>query len=208
MQVMIPCSVVGQSGFFHFEMICKLGMVLYSAVFVGPQLSELGRCGENKNARASIQLSKGDSNPGSLDWEPRHSTAELPPQLLYEQLSHMDICHFVILECRHLANGCVLKCGCIGLMLFRNLSCLGTIICYINTIGIVPAYACYFCDALLQVMQPLANVHEPKWTPHVKRESDVAVHIIAELPCSSVGTSANCQKTHLMASCFSSITVQ
>ena len=70
-------------------------------------------------------------------------------QLLYEQLRHMDICHFVILECRHLANGCVLKCGCIGLMLFRNLSCLGTIICYINTIGIVPAYACNICDALV-----------------------------------------------------------
>ena len=33
----------------------------------------------------------------------------------------------------------------------------------------------------LQVMQPLANVHETKWTPHVKRESDVAVHIIAVL---------------------------
>ena len=70
-------------------------------------------------------------------------------QLLYEQLRHMDIRHFVIIECRHLANGCVLKCGCIGLMLFRNLSCLGTIICYINTIGIVPAYACNVCDALV-----------------------------------------------------------
>ena len=86
----------------------------------------------------------------------------------------MDIRHFVILECRHLANGCVLKCGCIGLMLFRNLSCLGTIICYINTIGIVPAYACAFVMLWLQVVQPLANVHETKWTPHVKRESDVA----------------------------------
>ena len=83
----------------------------------------------------------------------------------------MDIRHFVILEFRHLANGCILKCGCIGLMLFRNLSCLGTIICYINTLGIVPAYACNVCDAL--------DVHETKWTPHVKRESDVAVHIIA-----------------------------
>ena len=30
-------------------------------------------------------------------------------------------------------------------------------------------------------MQPLANVHETKWTHHVKRESDVAVHIIAVL---------------------------
>ena len=84
----------------------------------------------------------------------------------------MDIRHFVILECRHLANGCVLKCGCIGLMLFRNLSYLGTILCYINTIGIVPAYACNVCD----VMQPLPNVHETKWMPHVKRDSDVAVH--------------------------------
>ena len=50
-------------------------------------------------------------------------TISIQPQLLYEQLRHMDIRHFVILECRHLANGCVLKCGCIGLMLFRNLSC-------------------------------------------------------------------------------------
>ncbi len=78
-----------------------------------------------------------------------YARRERIPQLLYEQLRHMDIRHFVILECRHLANGCVLKCGCIGLMLFRNLSCLGTIICYINTIGIVPAYACNVCDALV-----------------------------------------------------------
>ena len=33
----------------------------------------------------------------------------------------------------------------------------------------------------LQVSQPLSNVHETKWTPHVKRESDVAVHIIEGL---------------------------
>ena len=36
-----------------------------------------------------------------------------------------------------------------------------------------------FVTLWLQVVQPLANVHETKWTPHVKRESDVAVHIIA-----------------------------
>ena len=36
-----------------------------------------------------------------------------------------------------------------------------------------------FVTLWLQVMQPLANVHETKWTPHFKRESDVAVHIIA-----------------------------
>ena len=78
----------------------------------------------------------------------------------------------MILECRHLANGCVLKCGCIGLTLFWNLSCLGTIICYINTIRIVPAYAFNVCDALVA---SCANVHDTKWTPHVKRQSDVAV---------------------------------
>ena len=71
------------------------------------------------------------------------------PQPLYYQLSHLDTRHFVIIECRHLANGCVLQCGCIGLMLFHNLSCLDTIICYINTIGIVPAYAGNFFDALV-----------------------------------------------------------
>ena len=31
-----------------------------------------------------------------------------------------------------------------------------------------------FVTLWLQVVQPLANVHETKWTPHVKRESDVA----------------------------------
>ena len=36
-----------------------------------------------------------------------------------------------------------------------------------------------FVTLWLQVMQPLANVHETKWTPHVKPKSDVVVHIIA-----------------------------
>ena len=31
-----------------------------------------------------------------------------------------------------------------------------------------------FVTLWLQVVQPLANVHETKWTPHVKREIDVA----------------------------------
>ena len=39
---------------------------------------------------------------------------------------------------RHLANGCVLKCGCSSLMLFLNLSCLGTIICYMETFCLSP----------------------------------------------------------------------
>ena len=31
-----------------------------------------------------------------------------------------------------------------------------------------------FVTLWLQFVQPLANVHETKWTPHVKRETDVA----------------------------------
>ena len=45
-----------------------------------------------------------------------------------------------------------------------------------------PAYACNVlnvCDAFVQILQPLANVHETKWTRHVKRDCDVAVLIIA-----------------------------
>ena len=57
--------------------------------------------------------------------------------------------HFVIIECRYLAKGCALKCGCMGLMFFRYLSCLDTIISYTNSIGIVPVYACNVCDALV-----------------------------------------------------------
>ena len=53
---------------------------------------------------------------------------------------------------------------------------------YINIIGIIPAYACNVlnvCDAFVQILQPLYNVHETKWTRHVKRDCDVAVLIIA-----------------------------
>ena len=50
----------------------------------------------------------------------------------------------------------------------------GTIICYIHTIGIVSVYACTVCDALVPSCATTANVHETKWTPHVKRERDAA----------------------------------
>ena len=53
------------------------------------------------------------------------------------ELCHLDVRHYVTIECSHLANGCTIKCGCIGLMLFRYLSCLGATICDINTIGFV-----------------------------------------------------------------------
>ena len=50
------------------------------------------------------------------------------------ELRQMDVRHFVNEDCNHLANGGTTKCSCIGLMLFRLLSCLGGIICNINTI--------------------------------------------------------------------------
>ena len=82
------------------------------------------------------------------------------------ELRHFDVSHFAIEKCIHLANGCTTKCGCIGLILFHYLSFRGAIIYDINTIGIVSV-----CDAL---MASCATVHEPKWTFHVKRPSDVA----------------------------------
>ena len=35
------------------------------------------------------------------------------------ELRHLDIRHFVIEECSHLANGCTTKCDCTGLMSFH-----------------------------------------------------------------------------------------
>ena len=78
---------------------------------------------------------------------------------------------------RHLVNGCVLKFSCIVLMVFRNLSCLGIIICYMNTIWIVPAYACNVlnvCDALVYNSATSMRQKWTKWTRHVKRDCDVA----------------------------------
>ena len=48
------------------------------------------------------------------------------------ELHNMDVRYF-LLESSHLANGCTIKCGCIGLMLFCYLSCLGAKICDKNT---------------------------------------------------------------------------
>ena len=42
-------------------------------------------------------------------------------QLVYIELHRLDLLHFVIEECRHLANCSTAKCGCIGLILFRYL---------------------------------------------------------------------------------------
>ena len=53
------------------------------------------------------------------------------------ELCQMDVRHFEIIECSHLANGCTTKGCCIGLILFHYLSCLGAIIADINTMGFV-----------------------------------------------------------------------
>ena len=130
--------------------------------------------GSAKTSTSQCKLRKCHDGIRNYDAYRVDFSASILTQLLYNQLSHLDTRHFMIIECRHLANGCVLKCGCIGLMLFHNLSCLDTIICYINTIGIVRHMHATFVTLWLQVVQPLANVHETNWTPHVKRETDVA----------------------------------
>ena len=66
------------------------------------------------------------------------------------ELRHLDIRHFGIEECSHLATGCTTKCGCIGLILFHCESCLRAIISNIDTIGFVSElYACSVVDVLV-----------------------------------------------------------
>ena len=90
------------------------------------------------------------------------------------ELRYLDIRHFVIKECSPLANGCATKCVCIGLMLFRYLSCLGAIICDINIIGFVSVCMKNPCRFDYMLSNGSLGVHEPKWASHVKRPSDVA----------------------------------
>ena len=62
-----------------------------------------------------------------------------------------------------------------------------------------------FVTLWLQVVQPLANVHETKWTPHVKRESDVAQSyngsavippVIVELMCKVFARLRHCGRIY------------
>ena len=73
------------------------------------------------------------------------------------ELRHLDIRHFVTTECSHLANGRTTKCGCISLILFGYLSCLGTIICYINTIGFCFGMHAEYVKLWLQVVKPFTR---------------------------------------------------
>ena len=87
--------------------------------------------------------------------------------LVYIELRHLDVLHFVTEECRHLVNGCTAKCDCIGLMLFCYLSCFGhnNMRCDINTVGFVRA------ESMMHVVQPFTrrrHCPQTKWTSHVK----------------------------------------
>ena len=53
-----------------------------------------------------------------------------------------------------------------------------------------------FVTLRLQVVQPLANVHETKWTPHVKRQSDIAQSCNSSAP---TPTSRSTFGSHLRA---------
>ena len=65
------------------------------------------------------------------------------------ELRHVDVRHFGIIGCSHLANGCTIKGGCIDSMLFRYLSYLGSKIFVIITNEFVSGYVCRVCDALV-----------------------------------------------------------
>ena len=73
------------------------------------------------------------------------------------EVRHLDVRHFAIVECRHLANRHTTTCGCIGLIVFRNLSCLGAITCDIDTVGFVSVCARRGCGALVEVVQPFTR---------------------------------------------------
>ena len=81
------------------------------------------------------------------------------------ELHHLDVRHFVFEGFRHLAKGCTAKCGCIGFIFVLSIICLGAIICNINTIGCVSAYARRVCDTFiwLQVVQPFTRRLHCPW---------------------------------------------
>ena len=106
------------------------------------------------------------------------------------ELRHLDVHRFVIEECRHLANSCTAKCGCISLTLSRYLSCTGRNniqykyykICF----GII--YACRVSDERFgcKLCNRSLGVHETKWTSHV----DIAQ------PCTSSANQLRQDKTN------------
>ena len=65
----------------------------------------------------------------------------------------MDVLHFVLEECRHLANNCcTAKCGSTSLCLI--------ILCDVNTIGFVPVSALRACRVRDALVACCAIVHK------------------------------------------------
>ncbi len=58
-------------------------------------------------------------------------------ELVYDWATSLGLPPFIIEECSHLATGCITKCGCLGLILLRYLTCLSVILLYINTIWFI-----------------------------------------------------------------------
>ncbi len=60
----------------------------------------------------------------------------------------------MILDCRHLANGCILKCGCIDDrfdVISQSIMSGHNNMLYKYYLAIVPAYACNVCEALVAI---------------------------------------------------------
>ena len=145
-------------------------MTSYFIVFVDMKFAE--------SCLSTIVLKNGyESNVLKVSYKIREAVVYLLPTDLSQsqsitELCHMDVCHVVFIECSHLVNGCTIKCSCIGLILFRYLSCVGALICEMNTIGFVSVcmqrlwrFGCKLCNHSL-------GVHEPKWASYNKREID------------------------------------
>ena len=88
------------------------------------------------------------------------------------ELCQLDERRFVIEESRHLTNGCTAsKCNVLDRFDVISLTLFpGAMICDLNISFGVCMQICFGC----KLSNRSLGVHEPKWTSHVKRSSDVA----------------------------------
>ena len=75
------------------------------------------------------------------------------------ELRHMDVRHFVIIKCSHLANDLLNQMGLHRFDIISLSIGSGAIIRNINTIGFASVYACrvYSFSLWLQVVQPFTR---------------------------------------------------
>ena len=96
------------------------------------------------------------------------------PELVHIKLCRLDVLHFVIEDCRRLANGCTSKCGWCYFAIyyisgFNNMQYEYYRTCF-GTCMHMWRFGCMLYD------RPLgdATAHEQKWMSHIKRRSDSA----------------------------------